>query len=303
MEYRTGYFSKIKQYTLNGFLPVSISRWPPKWYIGKTYPELAPSADLLRRYKDGITDDKGYDKEYNAFLKSEAGVNAITGLNKFEDQVKELGFKGIILCCFEKPGDYCHRHLLAEEMMQTYGIDIEEFDIDRENERNGHLKIAELIEETPKIKEHYLFISGCKDVDAQEVYTIIKKGINSFHLGNMDHLTIVDNGETSVGDLIDKLTEKYPEYGHKVFDEKQFTESISFVSREKAKAGCNAFAIHFWDGESEDIKTCISEADRFKLKSYVWDTRNKRSIDDWHKVVNPEGDWYAKCLAEEENER
>ena len=123
------------------------------------------------------------------------------------------------------------------------------------------------------------------------------------HLGETDHLTIVDNGKESVGDLIDKLVEKYPQYSHKTFGDKEFTEAIAFVSREKVKTGCNAFAIHFWDGESKDIRTCISEADRFKLKSYVWDTKNKRSIDDWHKVVNPEGDWYSKCLAEEENER
>jgi predicted CopG family antitoxin len=300
MEYRTGYFSKIKQYTLNGFLPVSISRWPPKWYTGKKYPELAPSADLLKRYKDGVTDDAGYDKEYNEFLKSEAGVAAITGLKKFETDVMEMGFKGVVLCCFEKPGDFCHRHLLADEMSKTYGIDIEEFDIDKENERLGRLKIADLVEDVPKVNEHYLFISGCKDADAQEAYTIIKKGINTFHLEEKDHLTIVDNGKESVGDLIDKLVEKYPQYGHKTFGDKEFTEATTFVSREKLKTGCKVFAIHFWDGKSEDIKKCISEADRFKLKSYVWDTENKKSIDNWHEVVNPEGDWYSKCLAEEQ---
>jgi uncharacterized protein (DUF488 family) len=35
--------------------------------------------------------------------------------------------KDIIMLCFEKSSDFCHRHIIAEEMSKALNIDIIEF--------------------------------------------------------------------------------------------------------------------------------------------------------------------------------
>lgn len=34
---------------------------------------------------------------------------------------------GIALCCYEKPDDFCHRHFLAEWIIEKTGLEVKEF--------------------------------------------------------------------------------------------------------------------------------------------------------------------------------
>ena len=34
--------------------------------------------------------------------------------------------------CYEKPGDFCHRHLLADFLNENLGLDIKEFEFKKE---------------------------------------------------------------------------------------------------------------------------------------------------------------------------
>lgn len=108
----TGYFAKLKSYEEAGLVPVSIALKTPDWYHGAQYKKLAPKWSFFSEWKNGS--HKGDDDYYMQHFKTEVLDNLDP-----EQVVKELeGFTGvsrdkIILICYEKPGDFCHRHLVS----------------------------------------------------------------------------------------------------------------------------------------------------------------------------------------------
>jgi uncharacterized protein YeaO (DUF488 family) len=94
---------------------VSISRWPPRWWgKGRRYIALAPSADLLTRYRDGKITWAGYCREYRAQLAT---------LDPAEIHAE---LKGKTLCCVEKDASQCHRRLVAEWLERSLGVKVPE---------------------------------------------------------------------------------------------------------------------------------------------------------------------------------
>ena len=108
----TGYFAKLKSYEEAGLVPVSIALKTPDWYHGAQYKKLAPKWSFFSEWKNGS--HKGDIDYYMQHFKTEVLDNLDP-----EQVVKELeGFTGvsrdrIILICYEKPGDFCHRHLVS----------------------------------------------------------------------------------------------------------------------------------------------------------------------------------------------
>jgi len=96
----TSYFANIKKLPPH-LKTISISRFPPKWYEGESDLLLAPSKELLLGIKDGNISEEEYTKEYLDYLNT---------LNPKEIEEK---YKDSILLCYEKTGDFCHRHILT----------------------------------------------------------------------------------------------------------------------------------------------------------------------------------------------
>lgn len=99
---------------------LSILRWSPKWFEGEQCTSLAPSTDLLNRYKNGNANIQDYTTEYLNMLNNIDTKFIIENISKDRD---------IVLCCYEKPTDFCHRHLLAEYCNNKYNMNIQEFTI------------------------------------------------------------------------------------------------------------------------------------------------------------------------------
>lgn len=95
---------------------ISIARWPPRWWGSRRrFIALAPSIGLLNRSKAGLPWP-----EYVTEYKSDV-------LKKL-DPAKvflELGAKAILLC-WEKPGEDCHRRLVAEWLEKNLKIKVPE---------------------------------------------------------------------------------------------------------------------------------------------------------------------------------
>ncbi len=111
---RTSYFRSplVSELILTGKAKsylVSIARYEPKWFTGdlRKIPSFAPTTDLLRKYKSG---EVGADKYTEVYL----------------NQLKKLDFNhidlrnGDILLCYERPDEFCHRHILAEYISLIY---------------------------------------------------------------------------------------------------------------------------------------------------------------------------------------
>ena len=110
---KTSNFWKIDKNNIDNY--VSIAGKCPNWYKGREYKKLAPKYWFFKKYKlDG--DEISYTKDYYKEV-----------LDKLDPQeiYDKLGEDAIILC-WEKPGDFCHRRLVAEWLEKALGITIDE---------------------------------------------------------------------------------------------------------------------------------------------------------------------------------
>lgn len=124
----TGYFAKLKTYEQNDLIPVAICGGIPTWYKGFWYKKLAPKWAFFNEWKNG-TEHKGdndyYIQHFNdEVLKNKTCRQVLADLQKLTGVKND--FSKIILLCYEKPGDFCHRHLVADWLTKN-GVNCIEF--------------------------------------------------------------------------------------------------------------------------------------------------------------------------------
>mgnify|MGYP003416317629 CR=1 FL=1 len=123
----TSYFAKLKSLPEN-IVPISICGKAPDWYKGLQYKKLAPKYDFFMEWKknhdndyyikcfnEQVLDKLDYSHIYDDLCDlSEEFVNALPE-DDIRKQHQDLNFPyAIALICYEKPTDFCHRHLVAE---------------------------------------------------------------------------------------------------------------------------------------------------------------------------------------------
>jgi uncharacterized protein (DUF488 family) len=108
---QTSYFAKYRG--LNG---VSIALKAPNGFRGKQYKLLAPSWDLLKKYKNGEVSDEQYTEIYKRTVLDRLDPDAV---------YNELSADAVLLC-WERPEKFCHRHLVAEWLNEKLGLEITE---------------------------------------------------------------------------------------------------------------------------------------------------------------------------------
>jgi hypothetical protein len=86
---------------------VSIALKSPEWFKGREYPALAPRLDMLPM------EEEEYRPEYQAIL------DRLDPRQVYEDLRPES-----ILLCWEPPGRFCHRRLVAEWLEKALGVQI-----------------------------------------------------------------------------------------------------------------------------------------------------------------------------------
>lgn len=95
---------------------ISISLFPPNFFAGKEYKKIAPTQKILFDWKR-LADKERYIKEYQKDVLSKLDKA------KVYRELEELGQgKDVVLLCYEKSGDFCHRHLFAE-WMSDYNVE------------------------------------------------------------------------------------------------------------------------------------------------------------------------------------
>lgn len=109
----TSYFAKLKELENHNIIPISICAKAPDWYKGLQYKKLAPKYGFFMEWK------KNHDNDYyiEHFQKEVLDrLDAIEVILDFSRMVHgfNVGENDIALICYEKPSDFCHRHLVAE---------------------------------------------------------------------------------------------------------------------------------------------------------------------------------------------
>lgn len=120
MKIYTSYFAKIKNMPEN-IIPITICGQAPKGYNGKQFRVLAPTYDIFKQYKQTGDSELYTQRFYNERLNK---LNALDIYKRLE--ILSEG-KDIALICYEKPSDFCHRHLVADWLNKELNINVEEF--------------------------------------------------------------------------------------------------------------------------------------------------------------------------------
>ena len=115
----TSYFANLKKIP-DTITPIAICGKVPQFYNGLTYKKLAPKYSFFVVWKQTHDNDYYIQQFQNLVLDN---LNA-------DDVVKELeslsGTKDFVLVCYEKPTDFCHRHLVAKWLRES-GYDCDEW--------------------------------------------------------------------------------------------------------------------------------------------------------------------------------
>lgn len=111
---KTSYFAKMKN--IYGENLVSVAGKTPNNFRGIIYKKLAPKYEWWKEWKNGNCDNDWFINKYKE-----------TVLNHLDphEVYNKLG-QDAILCCYETPDKFCHRHLIAEWLKKA-GYDIEEY--------------------------------------------------------------------------------------------------------------------------------------------------------------------------------
>lgn len=104
-----------------GIEPIGIARYQPRWFSGRNMKHLAPTSYMLS--------DKCSSEEY---LRLYDDLLNNLNLDELRKQFEIIGHD-IALCCYEKPTDFCHRHLLADYLNKN-GFDVQEFGVEPKRE-------------------------------------------------------------------------------------------------------------------------------------------------------------------------
>ena len=121
----TSYFAQLRNLPDN-IIPISICAKAPEWYKGLQYKKLAPKYGFFMEWKKNKDNDyyiEHFNKEVLASLSQLDILFDIYNIlpNEFKDKLESdehYWYNNpdyhIALICYEKPEDFCHRHLVAE---------------------------------------------------------------------------------------------------------------------------------------------------------------------------------------------
>lgn len=116
----TTYFAQLRKLPKN-ITPIAICGKAPDWYDGLQYKVLAPKWGFFSEWKK-TRDNHYYVQHFND--------EVLAGLDAKEVYAKLVEMAGgnteIALVCYEKPEDFCHRHLVRNWFSEN-GFQIKEW--------------------------------------------------------------------------------------------------------------------------------------------------------------------------------
>lgn len=135
----TSYYAQMRNFPSTGFKAISISRGVPQFYRGERLLELAPPSYVLSYYKNNIDKcntekeksalESWYDREYVKHLEN-IGIDKIKELLEIKGEIGEDIWKSmdtnLVLLCYEKSADFCHRNLLSNFLRNYLKVECRE---------------------------------------------------------------------------------------------------------------------------------------------------------------------------------
>ena len=113
-----------------GYTPLGIVQFKPKWYMDKNLRKYAPPLELFNAYRTGRIGIERFKLEYDLYLDSVG----LFYLKETLDKLEKDGIDKVVLLCFEKSDECCHRRILAKRIESDLGISCSEIDLETESE-------------------------------------------------------------------------------------------------------------------------------------------------------------------------
>lgn len=117
MKIYTSYFGNSKALAQAGVMIVSVARWQPRFLTGlRTMLDVAPTVWMLKQ------------ATHEQYISSYKDILSQTDAQLFLKRLEQMsGGRDVALCCYEKPWEFCHRHMLSEFLTSQTGVEITEF--------------------------------------------------------------------------------------------------------------------------------------------------------------------------------
>ncbi len=115
----TSYFGMARRFPKEKFIKTAVCYSVPRG-IG-IWNSVVPDPDLVFGMKRGEITKEYYEQKYYEMLLSRK--------EQIENNIPYLknGEKDVVLLCYEKPDDWCHRHILARFLNEHFDLDVHEY--------------------------------------------------------------------------------------------------------------------------------------------------------------------------------
>lgn len=118
----TTYFTNLKNLPKD-VVPISICGKAPQGYHGLEYKKLAPKWWFFQIWKENH-DNAFYVKHF-----TEETLNPLNAFDVVTELFRMAESEKIALVCYEIPGAFCHRHLVAEWIELITQMEVKEYDV------------------------------------------------------------------------------------------------------------------------------------------------------------------------------
>ena len=108
--------SCFKYYT--GDMGVAICIYPPIDWTGLRFPALEPDRNAFFAIKHSVITQEQYEKLYRGNILSRLDPKKIYAM-----------FQNNVLLCWEDPGEFCHRRIVAKWLEENLEIEVPEWNI------------------------------------------------------------------------------------------------------------------------------------------------------------------------------
>lgn len=147
----TSYYANYKNIP-KSYLCIGISRYCPEWF--ETNPPdnffftksnfLAPSEELLNDIKSNSITQEEYKKRYVTELYTNLAKIGYNDLGKWARDLiviwtQENVYDGIVFMCYERPEEFCHRHIFRNILNKICNIECKEYGVKETIEPNKAL--------------------------------------------------------------------------------------------------------------------------------------------------------------------
>ncbi len=161
MKHFTSYYANYNNIPKN-YMCIGISRFCPEWFANNELDNfmfvkdnfLAPSEELLQNYKDGKISQDQYKREYVTGVMTK--VVTVMGYADLGEWIKAADqhfsttvrqWDAIVFMCYERPDEFCHRHILRKMLTNVYHVQCDEYGYKEKTQNNNNNSSVELFTE------------------------------------------------------------------------------------------------------------------------------------------------------------